>query len=173
MTFSSSANSEEGSEHSSSLPLALYQTGILLLGVALLILASESTIAPEFQRAIPLVCSVMVLWCVFQFATIAFSLKFRTREFFTRTRLTIDVTFSLAIVWLTGGVVSFFLPLLFASVLANCTRLQKRPALLLASAATAGLTAMTLSQVLGWRPAEWTGAVQLGVEGRVQFLLAS
>ncbi|MEM7263454.1 MAG: ATP-binding protein [Planctomycetota bacterium] len=166
-------NERGGSERSRSFPLVYFQTAILLLGVGLIVLASESTIAPEFQRAVPLLCTLMVIWCGAQLGSFAFSLRARTSDLFTRTRLAIDLTFSLAIVWLTGGVVSFFLPLLFASVIATCTQLNLRRSLFLAGAVTAALTVMTLSQILGWRPAEWTGAVQLGVEGRWLFSVAS
>ncbi len=166
--------STSGSEPRCAFPLVLFQPALLLLGVGLIALASESTIAPEFRRAVPLLCTVMVLWCVFQLGALGLFVRTRTRgKRFSSLRVSIDLTFSLAIVWLTGGVVSFFLPLLFASVIASCTTMTRRLALCMAAVVTSSLTLMTLSQVLGWRPAEWTGAVQLGVEGRVLFLIAS
>ncbi len=154
-----------------SLSLTLYQTGILLLGVLLVGVASEKSIAPNFEKVLPLLYTLLLFWGVSQLATLSSTIRGSQRG--VRLRVLVDLGFSLAIVCLTGGVVSFFLPLLFASVLASSTFLGLRQAVITTSFTSAALTLMTMSQIAGWRPAELIGAVARGVEGRTSFLITS
>lgn len=175
MTTSVQFREQSGAPSGLSRPVVLliYQSGMLLLGV-LMLAFTEGRRTPVDGQPLPLVYSVMLLWCAVQVAAIVFAMCRAPTLFGVRLRTAADVTFSLAIIWLTGGVTSLFLPILFANILATSTFLGMRRALIVAHAATLALAGMTTCELSGWRLADLASVGPLPLGDRsVPFLLSS
>ena len=148
--------------------VSLYQTGMFLLAVCLHTLARGESSGLNLDRAEPFIYSILGLWgvaiavgCVSPFGS------------FVRLRVVGDLIFSLALVWWTGGVESYFLPILFANVLASSTFFGLQTALAIGCTSIVVLTAITVSRLAGWySPVDSMGITQSVVEGREPYIVS-
>lgn len=151
----------------SALQLTLYQVGMLTLAVALFVLAGGRASGANLGPASPFLVWILALWGAF----ILLGCVLR-RRVTLKLRIAGDCLMSIALVWWTGGVESFFLPILFANVLASSTYYDFRRALLLGTVSSAALATITIARIFGWSPAAGIEIGAGGVKGREAYLLS-
>lgn len=154
------------------LGLSLYQAGALVFAIVLLLVAGDIG-SPDSPALLPVLSVVVLSWCVVQLTANIIAYRGGRREAYRGLRLSIDLAFCLSLVWLTGGVLSLFSPLLVAIVLATSTALGRQRALAVASSTTVILVGLTASQVLGWIPVDWSGGSLATGGVRSQFLFSA
>ena len=150
--------------------VSLFRTSLILLAGLLLAVARSSESGLNLERALPFLDSTLALWCVLQLSVLCSLPLLRRVPRSLKLHVTADLIFSLALVWWTGGVESFFLPILYANVLSTSAFYGLKRALAFASAATLTLVVMTVCMVKGWSPAQLTGIAPIGIQGRVLFV---
>ncbi len=146
--------------------LTVYQAGVLLVACLLFAIAGARGAATQFERVEPFAASILGLWGAL---IVLGCLDTRGRH--ARSRICGDFLCSLALVWRTGGVESFFLPVLLATVLGSSTVLGMRQAFLLASTATVVLSVTTAFQLGGRSAAAMIGVEAAGYGGRGGFMI--
>lgn len=151
--------------------LALYRTGLILLTAMLLALARGADSGFSLDRALPFLDSTLGAWCIFHLVVLCACPFLHRFPSSLKLQVTADLIFSVAFVWWTGGVESFFLPVLYATVLSTSTFYGLRHALFIASILTLVLSVMTIGWIKGWSPAQLTGMSDV-VDERIPFLIA-
>lgn len=156
------------------LGLSFYQAAGLLFAIVLLLVAQGEDGRFANGPVAPMSGAVVFAWCIVQLSATVFAIWSGRREAYRGLRLSIDLAFCLGLVWLTGGVLSIFSPLLVAIVLGTSTVLGRQRGLAVASSTTVVLVAITASQVLGWSPTAGGGFGGAPGSGpKTQFLFAA
>lgn len=153
-TTSARGRSVPPEAHGGPYPLAFIRTGLILLAVLLrwLVLEPEGT---ALERALPVIDSLLAVWCLVHLAALArlYGAALGGRRWWLpHAQIAMDMVLALALIWCTGGVRSFFLPVLLGTTLCASTVFGMRPSLMIASSATITLTIMTVAEAMGWSP---------------------
>ncbi len=92
--------------------VSLFRTSLILLAALLLAVARSSESGLNLARALPFLDTTLALWCVLHLSVLCSLPLLRRVPRSLKLHVTADLIFSLALVWWTGGVESFFLPIL-------------------------------------------------------------
>lgn len=140
--------------------LSVYRTGLILLAFLLLGIARGSVEQTGLHVMLPALDSILAVWCLLHFGVLAIQYRGHRSWPSPRAQVSADLICALSLIWCTGGVDSFFIPVLLATIVAVSLVFETGRSILIATTSVLTLMVMTGAQSLGWSPAQWLGVAQ-------------